>query len=1092
MKTLPFTLLFLFATMVMLPAQEKELSLAEQYVAIADSLVNLPDYRNAILYRKKALNIYQNQKPVPFEQLVIQYRSLGIYYRRLGKVRESEFYQKRAVELGEQSLDPNHAELAKAYNSYGIYLLTQGKFDIGLLFLNKSLTINRKMKYPGIADNLNNIGIIYENKGEYEKALEHYAQAKVVNLAENGFWDLRTADNFINMGTASHQLGDYDLALAYLDTSLVIHDSLLPENHPFYSSLYNNIGAVYNIKGDYREAIRFFDKALTCYQFNEGQNTPEVANIYANIGQLLLERGDLDKSLMHFQKAYNIRVSIYGQNHHIVARTCNYLGDCYLQKKSLETAFDWYSRALGTYRRLPGGNPSDLSEYLSDMGFYFENLGNYKQALQHYQEAISLLNNRKKAVDPNVASLLIRTGNVYLEHKEPSLAHDYFQRALNINLKAFGPKHPEVARAYGRLATACFPDEICAIEFCDSAFAAVNYGQTPGAGFSQVNSPIALLEILQTRGSLLHRFFKKTAEPIHLEASDRVYQLAVQLIDFIKTTLEEPGSRQSLLNNFFLVYEDAIAVKCKLQTVTGDLKYWNEAFDISERSSAILLLEALQSIEAEQFTGIPDSLLKQERNLKIDLAFYEKEHFEEELKGLNTDRKKLNQLSDKIFELQNRYAALMGIFRKKYPEYIELKYAPEIVNVPDIQKNLLRKGQTLLAYFVGENNLFVFVISENDFKVVTIPKEFPLEVWVEEFRNSIYRYNPLSKEAEYLNQKYANIGFELYQLIFEPVKPFLKTKDVVIIPGGVLGYLPFDAMLSTPTEDYDNFDHHPYLIQDYQFSYCYSASLLKEMTGQRDGWRRGGFVAFAPSYSGDSLTIRSDPWRAILGQLRFNITESLAIQEIMGGKVFKDSSATEANFRRFAPRAGILHLAAHAKANDEHGEYSYLAFYQTLDSIENELIFVKDLYTMRIRAALVVLSACETGIGELQRGEGIVSLARGFSYAGAASIVTTMWSVDDNASAEIMKAFYQNLKTGEPKDMALRTAKLEFLNRKRGTNATHPLYWAAFVPVGDMSPLGSGWLGWWWLLLPVVAMPLTYIWWKKKHSSKTTAAPAFG
>lgn len=1089
MKTLPHAILLIFSFAVTLTAQDRRLALAEEYNHLADSLSSSADVKNAILYRKKALNIYQNLKPVPFDLVAMEYRSLGIYYRQQGNFKESETHQRRAVEIAEKHLGPSHPELARAYNSYGIYFLTRGKLESALQYLSRSLVINRKLNTPEIADNLNNIGIIYENLGEYENAREYHLQAKAVNLATKGFWNLKTADNFLNLGAVCFQLDDYDLALACLDTADLILDSLLPENHPDFAGVYNNIGAVYNIKGDYREAISYFDKALACYQSGQNQNTPEIAKIYTNIGLLAMNRGDLDKALSHFQKAYNIRLAYYGLKHPLVARVCNYLGDCHLQKKNLETAYDWFSKALDIYGQLQDGNPSDLSEYRSDMGLYFEKMGNPDEALRYYTQALDALGKRKSGSNPDVANLLIRIGNAYFEKTEYPRALGYFQKALRINQSIFGPKHPEVARIYTQIAKVYFPDEACALEFCDSAFMAIHFSQSVPPQFNEVSSPIVLLEILQTKGNLLHRFFEESEDLSRLHEADEVYHLALELVDFIKTSLEEPGSRQSLLDNFFLLYEDAILVKHILYTATGNQSYLYQTFNLAERSSSILLLEALQSIEAEQFAGIPDSLLKLERSLKIDLAFYEKEQFEEGLKGAAADLKRLNRFSDKVFELQKKRTALMKVLRQDYPHYFEFKYAPKIVSIPEIQRELLREDQTMLAYFVGETNLFIFIISKDGFDVVPVKKNFPLEIWVEEFRNSIYRFNPVSKNAGYLNQKYINIGFELYELIFKPIKPFLKNKNLVIIPGGVLGYLPFDALLSASTQTYDNFDHLPYLVREYQFSYCYSASLLKEMQGQRDGWRRGGFMAFAPSYAGDSLSLRSDPWRAVLGQLRFNIVESRAIQKLMGGKVFSDTAATEANFRQYAPQAGILHLAAHAKANDEHGEYSYLAFYQTPDSIENELIFVKDLYTMRIRAALVVLSACETGIGELQRGEGIVSLARGFSFAGAASIVTTMWSIDDNASAEIMETFYQNLKKGVAIDQALRDAKIAFLNRKKGTNATHPLYWAAFVPVGDTSPLVSSWPSWIkWTSIAALALALFFILKKRSRHHRRPAS----
>ena len=1057
-------LLFVFACA---SAQQGELALAEKYNLIADSLSRVPDYQNAILYRKRALNIYQNMRPVPYERVVMEHRSIGIYQRRAGNIRESEHFQRRAVEIAENKLDADNIETAKAYNSYGIYFLARGDYDRSLEFLYKSLAINQRMNYPDVADNFNNIGIILENNGEYEAARHHYLQALTYNLAnpEIGRWNLKTADNYINLGTSSHQLGEYDLALSYFDTSLVIHDSLLPENHPFYTSLYNNIGAVHNIMGNYRMAFEFFAKSLTCNKLNLGRNHPEVANVYANIGILLLGRGDVNKALLHFQKAYAIRIEHFGENHPVVARTCNYLGDCFLLKNEFDKAYDWLARAVEIHRRLPSGNPSDLAEYLSDLGLYFEKLGNRMEALKHYNEALSLLNRRPDRNDPEIANALSRIGNVHLGAQNTALAKEYFQKALTINQKIFGSRHPEVARLYAKLAQACTDDEVCAFEYCDSAFVAVQYVPGVREGFAEVASPIVLLEILQAKGRLLRHFALTGNEPERLYQANDVFDTGIQLIEYIKTTLESPGDRQSLLDNYFLLYEDAIALKCELQQVTGDDRFWHEAFGIAERSNATLLLEALQTIHAEQFAGIPDSLLQLERKLKIDLAFQEKMLFEEELKGSNANQKKIRQLRDKIFDLQNRHALLTAWFKKDFPNYFKLKYAPEMVSVAQIQRKLLRPGQTMLAYFTGENALFAFVVSKDRFEVVQIEKGFPLEAWVEEFRSSIYRYNPTAKHVEHLNQKFANIGHELYQLLIEPVLPALKDQSLIIIPGGVLGYLPFEALLANPPTRYDDFSGHDYLIRSHQLSYSYSATLLHEMEQRRPNWKKGGFTGFAPSYSGDSLTIRSDPWRAALGRLAYNVPEVLAVRDIMGGIVFTDSMATRDNFLQHAPKSGILHLAAHGKANDEYGEYSYLAFTQPADTTENGLVFVKDLYNMRIQAALVVLSACETGIGELQRGEGIISLSRGFSYAGAASIVTTLWSIDDSASAEIMELFYKNLKAGKTKDTALREAKLVYLDRRKHSNASHPFFWAAFIPVGDMEPLAEGMYWWTWALI---------------------------
>jgi tetratricopeptide (TPR) repeat protein len=206
---------FLFITAAL---SQEGLALAEKYNAAADSFANSSDYTKAILLRKKALNVYQNMRPVPYPQVVAEFRSLGIYFRRTGNNNEAAYNLKRAVELAEKKLDKNHIELAKAYNSLGVHALTKGSFEDALQLLSKSLDINERMQYPGVADNFNNLGIVYERLGNYKAAEEKYLQSLKYNLATLGFYKQNVADNYQNLGSASYQLGDFDRSLAYFDT----------------------------------------------------------------------------------------------------------------------------------------------------------------------------------------------------------------------------------------------------------------------------------------------------------------------------------------------------------------------------------------------------------------------------------------------------------------------------------------------------------------------------------------------------------------------------------------------------------------------------------------------------------------------------------------------------------------------------------------------------------------------------------------------------------------------------------------------------------------------------------------------------------
>ena len=239
---------------------------------------------------------------------------------------------------------------------------------------------------------------------------------------------------------------------------------------------------------------------------------------------------------------------------------------------------------------------------------------------------------------------------------------------------------------------------------------------------------------------------------------------------------------------------------------------------------------------------------------------------------------------------------------------------------------------------------------------------------------------------------------------------------MTVIPDGALGYLPFDALLKQQPQEARNFKDFDYLLRYHSISYCYSATLLQEMIDLRYEDTEKKLGAFAPLFPpGNGCD---------LSTLEFNQTEAQRIGELIEGDLYLAEAANEQTFVEAASNYEILHLATHGEANDEAGAYSYLAFTCLEDSVENELLYAKELYNLRLKAKMVVLSACQTGIGELQKGEGIISLARGFSYAGAKSVVTTLWSINDKNAEQLMTLFYRELTKGVDKDIALQQAKL--------------------------------------------------------------------
>ena len=238
-------------------------------------------------------------------------------------------------------------------------------------------------------------------------------------------------------------------------------------------------------------------------------------------------------------------------------------------------------------------------------------------------------------------------------------------------------------------------------------------------------------------------------------------------------------------------------------------------------------------------------------------------------------------------------------------------------------------------------------------------------------------------------------------------------------------------------------------------------------------------MAIAPSFLGNEIddtlgsqivTRKIIRPRDVLMPLLFNKKEAATVNEIMGGDLLANENATLGNFYKKASAYNILHLATHGKANDKNGDYSYIAFSEINDSISSYL-YAKDLYNLNLNADLVTLSACETGIGELQLGEGIIGQTSAFIYAGAKSLATTLWSIDDAGTSDLMSYFYKNIKSGMRKDIALQKAQLEYLNN---SEKPHPYFWSGFILTGEVTPINNDW-SYWWVIGGLFLMVLVFL-----------------
>ena len=575
---------------------------------------------------------------------------------------------------------------------------------------------------------------------------------------------------------------------------------------------------------------------------------------------------------------------------------------------------------------------------------------------------------------------------------------------------------------------------------------------------------------------LLGDWARQAGQP---EAMNKMRESCARTLDIFSklgSSYIDPSSRQELMGAAFSSFEAAIAANMGLAQLTANKQYQTDAFEYAERSKALLLYEAIREAEALKIAGIPDSLLQQEKNLRLDIAAYDKLRQEKLAGGLSETDTSVLAIAASLLRLRQSHETLKSRFEEEYPKYYRARYELPILKVDEVQQELLKPGQSLVEYFVGDSAVYIFLLQPDHFEVVEVKKDSSLEAWVRLMtQEGTYGYYSLPRNEQSFSRKaetihnYTIAARKLYDKLWAPIKDKL-TEQVIVIPDGPLGYLPFEALLSREPPREGAFNEYPYLLYEHQFSYCYSATLLREM--QEKPFHQpaeGLLLAMAPFYTDDvellaarmdSLSLKSvvDP-EDVLEPLPGSGEEINQINRLWKGKALYGPQASLEKFLLLAPKHLILHLSTHGRADDRLGDYAYLAFGVPGQPGAFDKLYARDLYNLSLDADLVFLSACETGIGKLRRGEGIVSLARAFAYAGTKSVVTTLWQVRDKETQSLATSFYTYLHAGKSKDAALRLAKLEYLEQQQGQGTealAHPFFWSGFIGIGDMNSLKNG------------------------------------
>jgi CHAT domain-containing protein len=921
------------------------------------------------------------------------------------------------------------------------------------------------------ASTLSNIGEVYWSLGESQKALETTSESLLIYRALGERFG--EGEILLSIGVFYLSLGDIRKSLETLNEALPIIREV--GNHRAEAVTLSSIGENYRSLGEMQKALENYNEALLLRRaFGDRKGEAITLN---NIGLVYSALGEWQKALDKHNEALPIRRAVGDRSGE--ATTLHNIGAVYRTLGEWRRALDKHNEALPIFRAI--GNRTGEATTLTSSGSVYRLLGEWQKALEKFNEALPI--NRAIGNRSGEAFTLNDIGAVYLSLGETSKALDKHYEALTI-FRALGDRNGaattlhnigEVYRSLGQTqkAMGMFDESL-------SLRRAVGDRNREAA---------TLLGVAQAEQKLGN-----------LSQARQTIEQAISVVESLRAGIRMQDLRASYFaarQKYYESYTDILMEQHNQNPAAG---FEAAAFAVSERARARSLIELLTESRIDVRQGVDSSLLERERSLQRLLNAKAAAQFA--LLTRKHTPAQAEAFAKEIAFLTTEYEELRAQIRARSPRYSALTQ-PQPLSLPEIQQQVLDPDTLLLEYSLGDDASYLFVVSQTSITWRQLPKRAEIEWATRRVRELLTAPQPQpgDTEAKYqarvkeARESYWARAGELSRMLLGPVASQLGRKRLVIVADGALQYIPF-AALPSPSSGNDGgrnsgAEPQPLLVEHEIVSLPSASTLatLRRETAGRKPAPKSLAVLADPVFTDDDTRIRRDVGKAGakgktrsadsdemdlgflqmtrsgretgviggeagFGRLLGTRREAAAISALVPERERMQALDFEANrttaLRPELSEYRIVHFATHGMLNNIHPELSgiVLSLVDEAGHQQDGFLRLQDIYNLKLPAELVVLSACQSGLGKEIKGEGLIGLTRGFMYAGAPRVVASLWKVDDRVTSELMKRFYQGMLGPEalrPAE-ALRQAQLSIWKQKQWRE---PYYWAAFVLQGE-------------------------------------------
>jgi len=1028
------------------------LNLSALYHQIGNNLIYLERNRAAIEMHQKSLAIRQKRQGSESIKVAETYQSFSVVYQNMRLLDTAIQYSRLCLEIYQKTFGLYSEHLPPQIVNLGNCYLMNEQTDSAKVYYLRALSVYDSLKITHRSGSVwNNLGQIAARVPDVPEAIRCYKKAAALIAVNSGENSTEMLMPWLNLSSCMMDLGEHDSSIHYLQKCLSVSIPAYGENHPEVAREWANLGISYGGKGDQKRALEWLFKAEKVLVQNHGKEHPDLSIIYTSIANNLA--GYPRQSLDYHLKALYLAKKHHGETSDQVVFSYNNIAENCAANDDYAQAIRYSRQAIALFarQRKSDDNHPVFGVLYCNAGNYYSGNHQWDTALIYYNKAIAV---RQKFPQPwSVDEVYINLGITYGRMRRPEEGLRWYARYDSCARAQGKPVLPEMYQGMGSCHQ-MLRDYDAAFRCYDKAAAAAGYE----SDMASVKNRRSFFDTMSGKGEALRTRYERDKNLSDLYAASRLYSQMFAAERATHDFFPKKGGDGQVLESGTAAVENALATAVALQKATGEARWADTAFAFVEQSRAMVLYAAMKSAEARQFGNVDSALLAQEYDLRVEIAWREKQQHEAEERA---DQPAADRAAALAADARRGYNDLKKRLEISYPDYYRLQYDRSLMSAEELRRQMLDDSTSLLEYFVGDSAVYIFVLNRDGLTVHAEPKNFPLEKWVQQMRHGLadYHVTKSSSQTKYIKdaQSYTEASFQIYQKTVAPVARLLR-RNVVLVPDRMMGLVPFDALLTARPEKATRFGTHTYLGQKHRLSLSFSANLLHEMRAKKHKTpARETLLAMAPFFRGDTLlpfsaldTLFSTK-RNVLSSLPHSGPEAVDAARQFSGRVLLGTAATKGLFQQLAALYRIIHLSTHGKANEAEGDYAYLAFSLPHDTLLFDKFYVREIYNLILSADLVTLSACETGIGEQQGSEGIISLARAFAYAGAKSILTTLWPVDDLNTRRLMQFFYQNLGQGMKKDEALWKAKQQFVAAYPAY--AHPYFWSGFFLIGDTEGL---------------------------------------